>query len=123
MSPFYADGIRACGSGSVTRRPVTPDGRYFVVRGRLWRCSDPALDPGARQALVDALMRARRAVRDALRIGDAAALRAAREAVQETKEALGERGAPWWNDGTPDLNRRMAINTPYAEWYKGLEEP
>jgi hypothetical protein len=23
--------------------PATPDGRYFVLRGRLWRCSDPAL--------------------------------------------------------------------------------
>ena len=25
------------------RYPVTPDGRYFVVRGRLWRCANPAL--------------------------------------------------------------------------------
>ena len=25
--------------------PHTPDGRYFVVRGRLWRTSDPHLDP------------------------------------------------------------------------------
>lgn len=23
--------------------PVTPDGRYFVVRGRLWRRSNPGL--------------------------------------------------------------------------------
>jgi hypothetical protein len=23
--------------------PVTPDGRYFVVKGRLWRRADPAL--------------------------------------------------------------------------------
>lgn len=22
--------------------PTTPDGRYFVVNGRLWRCSNPA---------------------------------------------------------------------------------
>ena len=32
--------------------PVTPDGRYFVVRGRLWRCSDPSLPPDRREALV-----------------------------------------------------------------------
>nr|CUT16714.1 hypothetical protein CDS [Bradyrhizobium sp.] len=25
------------------QHPVTPDGRYFVVRGRLWRMSDPDL--------------------------------------------------------------------------------
>ena len=25
------------------RYPVTPDGRYFMIRGRLWRMSDPAL--------------------------------------------------------------------------------
>ena len=25
--------------------PTTPDGRYFVVRGRLWRASNPALEP------------------------------------------------------------------------------
>lgn len=26
-----------------TQHPVTPDGRYFVVRGRLWRMADPSL--------------------------------------------------------------------------------
>ncbi len=25
--------------------PGTPDGRYFVVKGRLWRKSDPRLPP------------------------------------------------------------------------------
>ena len=28
--------------------PTTPDGRYFVVRGRLWRCSNPNLPEGDR---------------------------------------------------------------------------
>lgn len=37
--------------------PETPDGRYFVVRGRLWRKSNPALDDDLRQRLVKALMR------------------------------------------------------------------
>ena len=31
--------------------PVTPDGRYIVVRGRLWRRSDPRLSAAAREAL------------------------------------------------------------------------
>ena len=45
------------------RYPQTPDGRYFVVRGRLWRTSNPALDPAERERLVHDLMAARRAVR------------------------------------------------------------
>src|SRR5689334_920373 len=40
--------------------PVTPDGRYFVVRGRLWRTSNPALAPDRREDLVRELMNARR---------------------------------------------------------------
>ena len=39
-----------------TNHPTTPDGRYFVVRGRLWRTSNPSLDPARRQELVDELM-------------------------------------------------------------------
>ena len=42
--------------------PSTPDGRYFVVKGQLWRCSNPALDEALRQQLVNELMDARRAV-------------------------------------------------------------
>ena len=34
--------------------------------------------------------------------------------------ALGERGPPWWDDGAPDYNRRMAVNTPYRAWFEGL---
>jgi hypothetical protein len=101
--------------------PVTPDGRYLVVRGRLWRRADPQLPPERRQALVDDLMRARRAVGAALRAGDAEGLRAARARVDAAKHALGERGPVWWDDGAPDLNRRMARNTPYAAWWAGIE--
>ena len=100
--------------------PVTPDGRYFVVRGRLWRCSDPALDTGERARLVAELMRARRAVREAMRLDDSAALAAARAAVDRAKTSLGERGPVWWRDGAPDFNRHLAKNTPYAEWYDSL---
>lgn len=97
--------------------PVTPDGRYFVVRGRLWRCADPALPEAERERLVGALMAARRAVAAARRAGDAATLAAARAAVDVAKQRLGERARVWWTDGAPDYNRRMARNTPYAAWY------
>ena len=99
------------------RHPVTPDGRYFVVRGRLWRCANPALSSEERERHVRDLMRARRAVAVAGRAHDAEALAAARAAVDVAKRALGERGPVWWTDGAPDHNRRMARNTPYAEWH------
>jgi hypothetical protein len=102
------------------RYPVTPDGRYFVVRGRLWRCADPALDPDTRAALTRELMAARRAKGVAMRAGDAAGREAARARVDAAKHALGERGPVWWRDGAPDFNRRMARNTPYAEWFAAL---
>lgn len=101
--------------------PVTPDGRYIVVRGRLWRRADPSLPEARRVALVVALMAARRAVGVACSVKDAAALAAARAAVDCAKTALGERGPVWWLDGTPDLNRRMAANTVYADWLARLE--
>lgn len=102
-----------------TPRPVlhTPDGRYIVVRGRLWRASNPHLPPDARAAHVVLLMQARRAVGMAQRAGDAEGLRAARRQVDEAKHLLGERGPVWWDDGAPDLNRHMARTTPYATWY------
>ena len=102
--------------------PVTPDGRYFVVRGRLWRCSNPALTDAERGRLTRELMLARSAVGRALRAGDADALRAARAGVHAAKLALGERGDPWWTDGAPDFNRRMARNTPYRDWWAALPD-
>ena len=47
---------------TAARYPTTPDGRYFVVRGRLWRTSSPDLPSDERQQLVNALMTARRKV-------------------------------------------------------------
>jgi len=67
------------------------------------------------------LMSARRAVRSALAEADEGALAAARRAVDEAKIALGERGPAWWDDGAPDLNRRMARNTLYADWFAALD--
>ena len=101
--------------------PTTPDGRYFVVKGYLWRCSNPALAEQERQQWVNALMRARQAVKAAKRIGDAGALKAARAAVNAAKIALGERGPVWWSDGTQDFNRHKAVNTPYRDWFEALQ--
>jgi phage/plasmid primase-like uncharacterized protein len=67
-------------------------------------------------------MDARRAVGAALKRGDAVALKAARAAVNDAKTTLGERGPVWWSDGAPDFNRDMARTTPYAEWFRALEE-
>ena len=114
-------GIRTDRSGSgVTDPPVTPDGRYIVVRGRLWRRANPALEPVERDGLVRRLMAARRAAKSALARNDPDALRSARAEVDAAKVALGERGPPWWSDAGPDLNRRLAIHTPYAAWFSRL---
>lgn len=101
---------------------LTPDGRYLVVRGRLWRCSDPALDPARRAELTAELMSARRAKGVAMRAGDDVAREVARARVDAAKHALVERGAVWWTDGAPDLNRHLARTTPYADWYAGVVE-
>ena len=49
--------------------PVTPDGRYILVRGRLWRRANPHLPEADRQRHVDALMTARRDVARGNRAG------------------------------------------------------
>ncbi|EPX61259.1 hypothetical protein D187_001042 [Cystobacter fuscus DSM 2262] len=100
--------------------PTTPDGRYFVMKGVLWRCSDPGLGPKQRALLVEALMHARRDVGRALRAGDSEAEHQARARVHKAKVALGERGPPWWMDGAPDFNRHRVENTPYAAWFHAL---
>ncbi len=101
---------------------TTPDGRYIIVRGRLWRASNPNLSDSERAAAVKALMDALRAKKAAMAAGDANAREAARAAVDAAKVALGERGPLWWDDGAPDLNRRMAKNTPYAAWYASVAD-
>jgi hypothetical protein len=102
--------------------PVTPDGRYFVVKGQLWRRSNPSLEEDVRQRLVDALMAARREVKKAKDSEDDLQMKRARKKVQLAKVALGERGPVWWADGSPDFNRRLVINSPYAEWFSSLYE-
>ena len=91
-------------TGPPRKYPTTPDRRYFVVRGRLWRCSNPELSDERREQFVKMLMTARR-TKD-------------RAGIDAAKRALGERGPPWW-DGK-DYNRYLAKNTPYAQWFASL---
>lgn len=110
--------------GSKSTEPLTtPDGRYVVVRGRLWRRTNPELPEAERARLVSELMDARREVKFAMAADDDQRLVAARASVHAAKVALGERGPVWWNDGEPDLNRTMAKNTPYACWYASVCPP
>lgn len=73
---------------------TTPDGHFIVVNGRRWRATDPTIPPKLNQELVDELMAARRAVR--------AQEPDARSRVGDAKNALGERGYPWWEEPTPE---------------------
>ena len=99
----------------MTAPPTTPDGRYIVVDGVLWRATRPDLSDADRDRWVKALMTARRAVGQAK--DDATVTAAARADVNTAKIALGERGPVWWDDGAPDFNRHRIANTPYAEWW------
>ena len=103
----------------MTRKPypVTPDGRYFLVKDRLWRCTNPALHEAKRTVQVKLLMQARSAVKTAK---TEAEMKEARGQVHAAKIALGERGPVWWDDGAPDVNRHHPKNTPYADWWRNL---
>lgn len=105
---------------------TTPDLRYIVVRGRLWRRANPGLSAEHRASLVSRLMDGRRAVKAAEaaehegRPEAGTEMKAARAEVDAAKTELGERGPVWWDDGAPDLNRHMVRNTPYASWFAAL---
>ena len=99
----------------------TPDERYLIVRGRLWRASDPGLPVEQRRRLTARLMAARRDVGLARRQGDRESLIRARQRVDRAKTALGERGPVWWTDGSPDYNRRLVRHTPYCEWFERIQ--
>lgn len=90
----------------------TDDGHYFVIDGRRWRATDPAIPEERRAELVRILMGWRREVKHAKgtdRETDA------RVGVQAAKVALGERGSPPWWEQT-DQQRR-------ARWQAGIPEP
>ena len=100
--------------------PHTPDGRYFVANGKLWRCSNPRLTPAGRKALTKKLMAARRKVKEVQ--NNERLLKAARREVNAAKEALGERGPVWWDDGAPDETMKHPKGSSYAEWWDALPE-
>lgn len=114
VSPRPVDAMRL-------RHPVTPDGRYFLAHGKLWRRANPALPEHERARLVSELIRARCAAGHARRSGDAQAESAARREVETIRIALGQRGTPWWSDGGADLHRQRAQETHYREWFSTLK--
>jgi hypothetical protein len=100
---------------------TTPDGRYLVIQGRLWRAPNPTLPAQAKVKYTRDLLNGRRALKAAKTSGDEDAIAAARKRVARAQVGLGERGPVWWNDGTPDLNRTLARSSPYAEWFARLD--
>ncbi|KAA9084939.1 biopolymer transporter Tol [Microbacterium radiodurans] len=82
------------------------DERWFVVGGRRWRRTDPALPDDLRAALTSHLGRGRSAVRVAKNRDDADAVSAARRRVGIAKHGLGERGPRWWDEPVADRIER-----------------
>lgn len=99
--------------------PETPDGRYFVAKGRLWRKTDPSLPDSVRRAAIKSLMQARRDVGLAATDADTAEARAR---VDAAKRQLGERGPVWWDDGAPDETHKAPKNSTYAGWWAALPQ-
>jgi hypothetical protein len=104
----------------MTSELTTPDGRYIVVQGRLWRAADPTLSAERKVRYMRELLNGRRELRTAKVAGEEAAITAARQRVARAQVGLGERGKVWWKDGAPDLNRTLVKNSPYAPWYAAL---
>ena len=99
---------------------MTPDGRYFIAKGRLWRCTNPKLDAEEIAKWKSELGKARAAVRNCG--DDDNALKQARRKVQEAKVALGERGPVWWTDGAQDETMTFARNSSYAQFWQDLSQ-
>ena len=75
------------------RRAAPPKTAFITVDGRRWWTSDPGIPEPLRQELVNELMAARRAVRNAK---NPSVIRCSRGRVNDAKVALGERGRGWW---------------------------
>jgi len=82
--------------------PDTDSSRYFVIKGRRWRKTDPSIPPTLEKQLVRELMSARRAVKAAKSTGDEQDMALARSRVNDAKFSLGERGQPWWETPTDE---------------------
>ncbi|MFY0612442.1 MAG: hypothetical protein JXQ99_12995 [Hyphomicrobiaceae bacterium] len=88
-----------------------------MARGKLRRCTNPALSDTERRRLIKQLMQARMAARDA--VGEAE-VRTATDRVLAAKVALGEAGPVWWDDGAPDVSGLDPEQTLYAEWWRSV---
>lgn len=128
MRRFEQSASSAAAAGTASSARPWP-GLSHPIRSRptgaiLWCAggcgADPALAESDREKLVSELMAARARVGVARRSGDRAAEQAAHVDVDHAKRALGERGPVWWTDGSPDFNRHMVRNTPYADWFAAL---
>ena len=100
---------------------TTPDGRYIVIQGRLWRAANPSLPAASKVRHTRELLNGRRALKAAKTSADVAAIAAARKIIAGAQVGLGERGQVWWRDGAPDLNRTLARNSPYANWFAAVD--
>lgn len=99
--------------------PTTPDGRYFVSKGKLWRKTDPHLTDTERRAAIKAMMQARRDIAGAQTDADELDARAR---INAAKTRLGEAGPVWWDDGAPDESGLAPANSSYTNWWAGLSE-
>lgn len=89
---------------------TTPDGHYFVIDGRRWRATDPAIPEGRRAELTKILMAWRRDVR---RTKGTDEEKTSRAGVQAAKVALGERGQPpWWEQSDVERRDRWSAEVP-----------
>ena len=105
----------------MTSELTTTDGRYIVIQGRLWRAANPSLPAEAKVRHTRELLNGRRALKTAKVAGDEEAISAARKIIANAQVGLGERGKVWWKDGAPDLNRTLAKNSPYADWFAAVD--
>ncbi|MEO5685935.1 MAG: hypothetical protein ABIR54_01120 [Burkholderiaceae bacterium] len=105
----------------MTSELTTPDGRYIVIQGRLWRAANPSLPAEAKVRYTREQLNGRRALKLAKTAGDEDAILAARKIIAGAQSGLGERGKVWWKDGAPDLNRTLAKNSPYADWFAAVD--
>ena len=105
----------------MTSELTTPDGRYIVIQGRLWRAANPSLPAEAKVRHMRELLNGRRALKAAKMAGDEDAIAAARKIIAGAQVGLGERGKVWWKDGAPDFNRTLAKNSPYADWFCAVD--
>jgi len=68
---------------------TTPDGRYIVIQGRLWRAPNPALPAERKVKYMRDLLNGRRALKAAKLSGDEAAITAARRPRSASASAAG----------------------------------